>query len=670
MNLSKRAGLILTLALYLCVTPGFLLKAGAEDFKQNELWITKGGIDFKGWQLNGTRVAGEELKLAPDSLKTGTDPFGEGGYNGGNYFNGTSYRFGEALAPFHAPSGGFDNLVLSWNASTPSGTWVMFKIKALVGNQWTREYVMGIWAAEDGTIRRHSENGQSDINGKVSTDTLLLNHRATAFQAHVILFTTRPDTSPSISLVAVSTLRKGAVQGLPSPRLWNKELAVPERSQMIYPGGGEVWCSPTSASMVMAYWGQITGRGELNQTVPFAAAHTNDWIFQGNGNWPFNTALAGSFGLTAYVSRFNSLSQVEPWIEKGIPVIASIAYRPGELSGTPISTTDGHLLVIRGFDQAGNVIVNDPAADPRQGEKVRIIYNRAQFEKVWQNGSEGMVYLIYPPGHPIPGGELAFGAWPSISIPFADPEIFNIWQKGDGGVGGENKRSWTWGPGPNTPAISEPYREGFEGSRLVQYFDKSRMEVTHPESNRGDKWFVTNGLLTIELVAGKTQLGDNLYRDSSPAQIPVAGDFDSPQSPTYATFQGLASLPGNANEKRAKESKGKLITSLLGRDGRIGEAQTPPPIKAAYFDTDLGHNIPDVFWNWINDPKNGLDWLFTLGHPITEPYWVNVNVKGKPSLVLVQLFERRVLTFNPENELRWQVEMGNIGQHYYHWRYS
>ena len=34
------------------------------------------------------------------------------------------------------------------------------------------------------------------------------------------------------------------------PALWDTLINVPECSQMVYPDGGEVWCSPTSTSMV------------------------------------------------------------------------------------------------------------------------------------------------------------------------------------------------------------------------------------------------------------------------------------------------------------------------------------------------------------------------------------------------------------------------------------
>ena len=42
------------------------------------------------------------------------------------------------------------------------------------------------------------------------------------------------------------------------------ELAVPARSQMVYPNGGETWCSPVSLWMVMAYWADRTDREDIN----------------------------------------------------------------------------------------------------------------------------------------------------------------------------------------------------------------------------------------------------------------------------------------------------------------------------------------------------------------------------------------------------------------------
>jgi hypothetical protein len=59
--------------------------------------------------------------------------------------------------------------------------------------------------------------------------------------------------------------------------------------------------------------------------------------------------------------------------------------------------------VIRGFTSTGDVITNDPAvfADA----DARVVYGRADFEKVWLEGSAGIVYVIYPNGVPLPAHE-------------------------------------------------------------------------------------------------------------------------------------------------------------------------------------------------------------------------------------------------------------------------
>ncbi len=192
-----------------------------------------------------------------------------------------------------------------------------------------------------------------------------------------------------------------------------KELAVPMSSQMIhkgeYPewgGGGEAWCSPTSTSMVMRYFGKGPTAADYAWTsfqdgfVDHAARYTFDYAYDGTGNWPFNTAYAARHSLDAFVTRLYTLRDAEAFINAGIPLVASIAFGKGELDGAPISSTPGHLVVIRGFTSAGSVIVNDPAAS--KNSTVRRVYNRAQFEKAWQRGSGGVVYVIRPdqPGAP------------------------------------------------------------------------------------------------------------------------------------------------------------------------------------------------------------------------------------------------------------------------------
>ncbi|NIV34442.1 MAG: peptidase C39 family protein, partial [Anaerolineae bacterium] len=68
----------------------------------------------------------------------------------------------------------------------------------------------------------------------------------------------------------------------------------------------------------------------------------------------------------------------------------------GQLEGAAVNSSGGHLSVVVGFDQKGNPIVNDPAADPEEGELVQRTYLRSELEAVWLESSGGTVYLIKP----------------------------------------------------------------------------------------------------------------------------------------------------------------------------------------------------------------------------------------------------------------------------------
>jgi hypothetical protein len=132
---------------------------------------------------------------------------------------------------------------------------------------------------------------------------------------------------------------------------------------------------------------------------------TYDYAYRGAGNWPFNTAYAATYGLRAHVTRLRSLTQLERYIARRIPVITSVAFRRDELAGAGYGS-DGHLMVVIGFTRTGDVIANDPAAPSNRA--VRRVYPRRMFETVWlrtrrltarrklTGGPGGVVYLIWP----------------------------------------------------------------------------------------------------------------------------------------------------------------------------------------------------------------------------------------------------------------------------------
>jgi hypothetical protein len=361
--------------------------------------------DFGTWQLDGVNLEPDGvLRLDPANTTTATDPYPPGGYNGRNFYNGGSFVVGSATSPELSPAFAFSEAIASWNADTPAGSWIETLIRARIGNRWTKWYNLGIWAADTSTVERHSVNAQGDADGSVAVDTLVLNSKAgaaNAFQLRLRLFSTAGTSVPSVHNASVATSTTPGKAGAPTPGdpdHWNQVLAVPECSQMVYPDGGEVWCSPTSTSMVLAYWSGDAGPCEPR--VRAAVDGVFDWIYDGHGNWPFNTAYAATQELEGYVARFTSLAQAEAWIAAGVPVIMSYGWKKSSLDGAPIPSSNGHLAVLVGFDTAGNPIVNDPAA--ATDDAVQRTYNRAQLEKLWLESSGGTVYLIYPSSHLVP----------------------------------------------------------------------------------------------------------------------------------------------------------------------------------------------------------------------------------------------------------------------------
>ena len=99
--------------------------------------------------------------------------------------------------------------------------------------------------------------------------------------------------------------------------------------------------------------------------------------------------------MEAKVARFTSMNDVEEWVAAGVPVIFSFAWKKGAITGSAVSSSDGHLAVIVGFDGAGNPIVNDPAAPTN--DDVQRTYDRAELETVILQSSGATVYLIHPP---------------------------------------------------------------------------------------------------------------------------------------------------------------------------------------------------------------------------------------------------------------------------------
>jgi hypothetical protein len=342
-------------------------------------------------------------------------PLPKGGVTGGTW-----------TSPWYTTGFGFTELIASWNASTPAGSWIEVRMRATTDKGTpTKWYVLGRWTFDDSTFQRTSVGGQGDADGFVSIDTFFAkDHPMTGYQLSVTLYGSGAQVT---RLGAVASDPVNVNPYVPSATTMRRtvDLHVPSYSQEIhageYPqfdGGGEAWCSPTSTSMVVAYWGKGPSPadyayvlsdypGIADPWVDYAARYTFDYHYDGAGNWPFNTAYAAHFGLVTEVTQLHSLAEAEQFVKAGIPLVASIAFEPNKLDGFLFRGTDGHLLVIGGFTADGDVISYDPASS--SDATVRHVYDRAQFEKAWMAATGGVVYVIHPASVSLPPSPL--GNW-------------------------------------------------------------------------------------------------------------------------------------------------------------------------------------------------------------------------------------------------------------------
>jgi hypothetical protein len=172
------------------------------------------------------------------------------------------------------------------------------------------------------------------------------------------------------------------------------------------------------------------------------------------------------------------------------------------------------------------------------------------------------------------------------------------------------------------------------------------------------------------------QVGYNDFREVEPARISAVGDPAT--YPTYADLGALYQSPGSVSP----DELGQPVTRLLNPDGSMGTLTTYQNDPATVLEPgENGHGVPRGFLTYQNSqgiiyrngqPVQGAVYApaFVFGLPVTPAYWVNSRVGGQDTPVLFQVFERRVLTYNPANPPASRVEMGNVGQHYLNWRYE
>jgi hypothetical protein len=411
-----------------------LVKA-PERLADHHSWTTY--TDWRSGSPEGTRAqAGERPGLVIDV------PLGRVDYTDPHTGRTAAWEYATWTSPVHRLGVPATEVIASWNARTPAGTWVQIELRGTYSDGTdTPWYVLGRWAAGDQDIRRTSVDGQKDGRSSVWTDTFAIDDPATglrlaSYRLRLTLYRT-PGTrlTPTVwrlgatgSDVPDRFTVPASVPGIA------RELNVPRYSQETHKGqypeydnGGEAWCSPTSSQMIVEFWGRKPSAADLAWVNPayadpqvcHAARFTFDYQYEGCGNWPFNAAYAATYkDLQGVVTRLGSLTDLETLIGAGIPAITSQSFLAAELTGAGYGTA-GHLMTVIGFTADGDVVANDPNSPTN--EAVRRIYRRREWENIWLrtkrynaagkvvSGTGGICYLYFP-ARPTPRQRAALAA--------------------------------------------------------------------------------------------------------------------------------------------------------------------------------------------------------------------------------------------------------------------
>jgi len=287
-------------------------------------------------------------------------------------------------------------IIPSWNIVTPAGTAYLVELRVSGdGTLWSPWFHMGRWGSKI-PGREPVKKVLRNKWGAVKVDYFTPLRECRFLQWRISLFSIKGLSTPVISLFTCAASSECGDSGIslrkPPERkmdgsLWKKTLTVPYRSQGSEDSSiaGEI-CSPTSISMVMDYWGIKKATRDMARLI-------YDPDYKMYGMWWRGVQGASQYGLEGWVQYFRNWEDVKSWIAVDQPVIACISFDTGMLNGSMTPASDGHVIVIAGFDEKGNPVCNDPAG--RDRESGVVTYDSRELAKAWFDKG-GVGYIIRP----------------------------------------------------------------------------------------------------------------------------------------------------------------------------------------------------------------------------------------------------------------------------------
>jgi hypothetical protein len=364
------------LAFIICLTLVILIRQlTAGRFAVHQLDFYDNGADWRDFHLTNIYtnkdssrmiIAGDDASLISPVCKT-------------------KFPFNEIIMCWNCFAGDSSGLAISIAASPDNVNWWNFAYQ-----NWRVESDFG--AIDEDSLPRKKISGA----GFVDIDIIKLEKPAIYYKFKIVF--SHKDSLP-FYLDRISICYSNTHADIRQQGIWGNQLladlpkvalAVPFLSQKALPDSiSDRTCSPTSLAMVLNYHNHQCFPLEVSAAVydPFAEIY---------GNWPYNIQAAYLMGLQkTWIGRHNSFFEIASEINSGKPVIISIDVPPAKLANAPYPTTGGagHLIVVRGFDGEGNVLVNDPAGEnPHEG---MVAYDLKALTEIWVERG-GVAYHLWP----------------------------------------------------------------------------------------------------------------------------------------------------------------------------------------------------------------------------------------------------------------------------------
>lgn len=374
MKLKRTLAIMLTFIMLLAL-PGLSLAAPKADR------VFTGGI-FKLTTAEDFGLGTLENTVVDDSVGDGAVKLAEGALEG-EYVSDII-----GVEPF-------EYMVASWNADVPKGASVEILARAYVDmkGEWSDWCSWGVWKPE---IKRGCSNDENDL-AYIDTDTLTIKgssgETASLVQLKAVLKANESGESPVVSQVAATYKNTLDGQAI-APAYYGEELELPASVILDTPAYSQnirertiagVICSATTITVL------LNDRGE--DLLPEEVALANyDSQYEGFGNWAFSVAAAGAFGYEASC-QYADLDVLRQELAHGYSVGLSVRYSSSSLEGAPISSTNGHLITITGYENIDGVdyfYSSDSAAGNDPGCVVR--YRADQLDNCWPSK---VAYIVH-----------------------------------------------------------------------------------------------------------------------------------------------------------------------------------------------------------------------------------------------------------------------------------